>query len=113
MVVTLPEPYKPRNDFERDYLESGKEAVPFHEKCLYVYALNNTDEANFMWMTYKELQKECYFVYVVKLGMKEVICAGEALGTYLEKNCLNGVYKGVLTPYSTYGEDAIKELEWK
>ncbi len=35
MVVTLPEPYKPRNDFERDYFE-GKEAVPFHEKCLYV-----------------------------------------------------------------------------
>ncbi|TDV91169.1 hypothetical protein C7818_1084 [Leuconostoc mesenteroides] len=56
MVVTLPEPYKPRNDFERDYFE-GKEAVPFHEKCLYVYALNNTDEADFMWMTYEELQK--------------------------------------------------------
>ncbi len=112
MVVTLPEPYKPRMILNV-IISRGKEAVPFHEKCLYVYALNNTDEANFMWMTYEELQKECYFVYVVKVGTKEVVCAGEALGTYLEKICLNGVYKGILTPYSTYGEEAIKELEWK
>lgn len=113
MVVTLPEPYKPRNHFEREYLEGSSETVSFQHRCLYVYALDNRNKAKFMWLTYEELQKECYFIYTIKVGSHEIVCAGEALGDYLEKNCLNGVYKGILTPYSTYDEESIKELEWK